>query len=69
MSLSPREIASACAWTAGALRVELNKGLYRYIESLTGNPVNSLRWEKVSEWLELKGYKLQTPAPLPPPLH
>jgi hypothetical protein len=62
----PGEIASACAWTAGALRVELNKGLYRYIESLTGNPVNSLRWEKVSEWLELKGYKLQTPAPPTP---
>lgn len=53
----PGEIASACAWSSGALRVELNKGLYRYIEILTGNPLNSLRWEKVSEWLELKGYK------------
>ncbi len=63
----PGEIANACAWTAGALRVELNKGLYRYIEILTGNPPNSLRWEKVSEWLELKGYKLSNPAPTPPP--
>ncbi len=58
----PGEIASACAWTSGALRVELNKGLYRYIETLTENPLNSLRWEKVSEWLELKGYK-QTSYP------
>jgi hypothetical protein len=53
----PGEIANACAWSSGALRVELNKGLYRYIETLTDNPLNSLRWEKVSEWLELKGYK------------
>ena len=69
----PGEIASACAWTSGALRVELNKGLYRYIESLTGNPLNSLRWEKVSEWLADKGYqqssappKAQPPAKYPP---
>lgn len=47
----PGEIASACGWTSGSLRVELNKGLYRYIEALTENAPNSLRWEKVSEWL------------------
>jgi hypothetical protein len=58
----PGEIASACAWTSGALRVELNKGLYRYIEILTENPLNSLRWEKVSEWLELKGYRINSPT-------
>ncbi|MFN3925911.1 MAG: NB-ARC domain-containing protein [Pseudanabaenaceae cyanobacterium] len=55
----PGEIANACVWSSGAMRVELNKGLYRYIEILTGNPLNSLRWEKVSEWLEAKGYRLQ----------
>jgi hypothetical protein len=53
----PGQLAFKLAWTSGAIRVELNKGLYRYIEDLTEQPPNTLRWEKISEWLETKGYR------------
>jgi len=53
----PGQIAYLLSWTSGALRVELNKGLYRSIEALAGQPGNTLRWEKVSSWLEAKGYR------------
>ncbi len=53
----PGQLAFKFAWTSGAIRVELNKGLYRYIEDLTEQPPNTLRWEKISEWLEAKGYR------------
>jgi hypothetical protein len=53
----PGQIAYKLSWTSGALRVELNKGLYRYVEALANQPPNTLRWEKISEWLEQKGYK------------
>jgi DNA-binding transcriptional regulator GbsR (MarR family) len=53
----PGQLAFKLAWTSGAIRVELNKGLYRYIEDLTEQPPNTLRWEKISEWLEAKGYR------------
>lgn len=53
----PGQLAFKLAWTSGAIRVELNKGLYRYIEDLTEQPSNTLRWEKISEWLEAKGYR------------
>ncbi|MCA6573070.1 MAG: NB-ARC domain-containing protein [Pseudanabaena sp. CoA8_M7] len=55
----PGQLAFKLAWTSGALRVELNKGLYRSIEAICEQPINTLRWEKVPEWLETKGYKMQ----------
>lgn len=59
----PGQIAHKLAWTSGALRVELNKGLYRYIEALTGQPPNTLRWEKISEWLAQYRYSDRQAAP------
>lgn len=47
----PGQLSFKCNWTSGALRVELNKGLYRYIEELTGHAANTLRWELVGDWL------------------
>jgi len=55
----PGQLAFKLAWTSGALRVELNKGLYRSLEAIAAQPLNTLRWEKVPEWLEAKGYKAQ----------
>jgi hypothetical protein len=55
----PGQLAFKLAWTSGALRVELNKGLYRSLEAIADQPTNTLRWEKVPEWLENKGYKTQ----------
>lgn len=55
----PGQLAFKLAWTSGALRVELNKGLYRSLEAIADQPINTLRWEKVPEWLEARGYKAQ----------
>jgi hypothetical protein len=55
----PGQLAFKLAWTSGSLRVELNKGLYRSLEAIADQPLNTLRWEKVPEWLEAKGYKAQ----------
>ncbi|MFN7716679.1 MAG: hypothetical protein ACK5QS_14545, partial [Pseudanabaenaceae cyanobacterium] len=55
----PGQIAFKLSWTSGALRVEINKGLYRMIEAITDNAPNTLRWEKVPEWLDEAGYRLQ----------
>ncbi len=55
----PGQLAFKLTWTSGALRVELNKGLYRSLEAIANQPINTLRWEKVPEWLEAKGYKVQ----------
>ncbi len=55
----PGQLAFKLTWTSGALRVELNKGLYRSLEAIADQPINTLRWEKVPEWLEAKGYKTQ----------
>ncbi|AFY73623.1 NB-ARC domain-containing protein [Synechococcus sp. PCC 7502] len=53
----PGQLAFKLSWTSGALRVELNKGLYRYIEELTAHPPNTLKWEVVGDWLADNGYK------------
>jgi len=53
----PGQLAFKFSWTSGAFRVELNKGLYRYIEELTDRPSNTLKWEIVGDWLAEKGYK------------
>lgn len=59
---SPKEIAAVVHWTCGAISVELSKGLYRYVESLTLRESNTLKtWRNIPKWLEAAGYK--TPAP------
>ncbi|AFY70168.1 hypothetical protein Pse7367_1892 [Thalassoporum mexicanum PCC 7367] len=59
----PGQIAFKLNWTSGTLRVDLNKGLYRYIEALAEQPLNTLRWDKVSEWIEARGYKVRMVVP------
>ncbi len=55
---SPRKIATALNWTSGSISVELTKGLYRYVETLTGQKQNVLKnWREISKWLEAAGYK------------
>jgi hypothetical protein len=59
---SPQKIAAEIHWTSGSLSVELTKGLYRYIETLTERGSNTLKnWRDVAKWLEEAGYK--TPKP------
>jgi len=55
----PGQLAFQLSWTSGALRVELNKGLYRYIEELTAHAPNTLKWELVGDWLG-KIYKIES---------
>jgi hypothetical protein len=56
---SPKEIAGDLYWTTSSLSVELSKGLYRYVESLTAREPNSVKnWRDISLWLEEAGYKL-----------
>ncbi len=58
---SPRKIAAALHWTSGSISVELTKGLYRYVETLTGRKQNVLKnWREISKWLEAAGYKTPT---------
>ncbi|NJK35497.1 MAG: NB-ARC domain-containing protein [Oscillatoriales cyanobacterium SM2_2_1] len=54
----PGQIAFQCSWSSGSLRVELNKGLYRLLEALVERPPNTLRWEKVADWLAERGYQI-----------
>ena len=55
---SPRKIATALNWTPASVSVELSKGLYRYVEVLTGREQNILKkWRDISQWLETAGYK------------
>ncbi|MGB5715335.1 MAG: NB-ARC domain-containing protein [Waterburya sp.] len=61
-SYSPKEIATQLHWKLNSLRVELTRGLYRYIESLTDHDLNAIRnWRDVAQWLEEKGYKVSQP--------
>jgi hypothetical protein len=53
---SPAEIAIALNREPSGFRVDLSRGLYRYIEILTGCRLQS--WTNVSKQLETAGYKL-----------
>lgn len=54
----PKIIATALHWTPGTLCVELTKGLYRYVETLTARESNTLKnWRDIARWLEAAGYK------------
>ncbi|MEH1820831.1 MAG: hypothetical protein V7L31_17430 [Nostoc sp.] len=55
---SPSEIATAINREVRGLRVDLSRGLYRYIEVLTKRPSNSLKdWREVTDWLAKANYK------------
>lgn len=55
--LSPLEIATALHRHCSGLRVDLSRGLYRYVEVITKK---SLRhWKDVSIFLEAQGYQLE----------
>lgn len=59
---SPKEIAGHLHWTLNSLRVELTRGLYRYIEILTARDLNTIRsWRNIAQWLEDSGYKTSHP--------
>ncbi|WP_392531871.1 hypothetical protein [Nostoc sp. C117] len=55
---SPSEIATAINREVRGLRVDLSRGLYRYIEVLTKRPSNTLKdWREVTDWLAKANYK------------
>ncbi|MBW4676920.1 MAG: hypothetical protein KME52_23770 [Desmonostoc geniculatum HA4340-LM1] len=55
---SPSEIAAAINREVRGLRVDLSRGLYRYIEVLTKRPSNTLKdWREVTDWLAKANYK------------
>ncbi len=55
---SPQEIATHLHWTICSLRVELTRGLYRYIETLTDRELNTIKnWRNLAQWLAVAGYK------------
>ncbi|MFB2983530.1 hypothetical protein [Microseira sp. BLCC-F43] len=52
------EIAAQLNREPRGVRVDLSRGLYRYVEILTLRPTNSLKdWRDVAKWLEEAGYK------------
>jgi AAA+ ATPase superfamily predicted ATPase len=54
----PHKIAAELNWTPRSLSVELTKGLYRYVETLTDRDPNTLKnWRDIAKWLEEAGYK------------
>lgn len=56
---SPKRIAAELHWTCRSLSVELSKGLYRYVETLTDRDLNTIKnWRNVAQWLETAGYKI-----------
>lgn len=54
---SPTEIATQLNREPNGLRVELSRGLYRYIETSTDTYIKG--WYNISKLLEKAGYKLQ----------
>jgi hypothetical protein len=59
---SPKEIAAHLHWSLNSLRVELTRGLYRYIETLTAHDLNTIKnWRDIVRWLEETEYKIPQP--------
>ncbi len=55
---SPSEIAAVINREIRGLRVDLSRGLYRYVEVLTNRPSNTLKdWREVTDWLAKANYK------------
>ncbi|HBB30653.1 MAG TPA: hypothetical protein DDZ80_09605 [Cyanobacteria bacterium UBA8803] len=62
---SPNEIASVLNRELRGLRVDLSRGLYRYVETLTGRTLNTLKdWRDVADWLLLAGYQTLSDRPV-----
>jgi DNA-binding MarR family transcriptional regulator len=56
---SPAEIAEQISITPSGLKATLCKGLYRYVEILTGREPNTLsNWRDVIEWLDAAAYRI-----------
>jgi hypothetical protein len=55
---SPLEIANQLVVKPQGINVALCNTIYRYIENLTGHPLNSIEnWREVVEWLDAAGYR------------
>ena len=61
----PFEIASRLIKTAKGVEVDLCNTLYRYAETLTGKPTNSVEnWRDIVDWLQAAGYKTRLSNPV-----
>jgi hypothetical protein len=55
---SPLEIAKQLVVGSQSINVALSNTIYRYVETLTGHPLNSIgNWRQVVEWLDAAGYR------------
>ncbi|MBX2862457.1 MAG: NACHT domain-containing protein [Leptolyngbyaceae cyanobacterium MAG.088] len=58
LGYSPSDIAEQRVTGADTTKVTLSKGIYRYVEALTGRDRNALdSWRDVANWLEAAGYR------------
>lgn len=56
---SPKQIAVHLHWTLNSLRVELTRGIYRYVEALTDRDLNTItNWRDIVRWLDETEYKI-----------
>ncbi len=56
---SPAEIAEKLPKDRRGLEANLSRGLYRYVEILTGREPNTLsNWRDIIDWLDAAGYKI-----------
>lgn len=59
----PNELAVELKREPRGLRVDLSRGLYRYVEVLTERSLNTLKdWREVAEWLTKAGYRVIQPV-------
>ncbi|MEG4442479.1 NACHT domain-containing protein [Microcoleus sp. AT9_B5] len=57
---SPAEMAKKLHKSARGVEADLCSTIYRYVEQLTKQPLNTLKnWRDLPEWLEQTGYKIQ----------
>lgn len=62
----PNELATELKREPRGLRVDLSRGLYRYVEVLTERSLNTLKdWREVAEWLTKAGYRIMQSAVIP----
>ncbi|MGI0486454.1 hypothetical protein ACN4EK_13525 [Pantanalinema rosaneae CENA516] len=66
----PNELAVELKREPRGLRVDLSRGLYRYVEVLTERSLNTLKdWREVAEWLTKAGYRIMQPTTTAMPNH
>lgn len=57
---APAIMAEKIPKSYGGLRAALSETIYRYVEQLTKQPLNTLKnWRDIPQWLEQTGYKIQ----------